>query len=106
MAPEVIMMSGASFPSDVWSLGCVIIELLTGRPPYSDLMPLTAMYRIAEEEMPIPACSEQLHDFLLQCFAKDASSRPTALECLKHPWLKVYRVNMKVSSGLHVRQKY
>ena len=100
------MMNGPSFPSDVWSLGCVIIELLTGRPPYSDLMPLTAMYRIAEEEMPIPACSEQLHDFLLQCFAKDATLRPTALECLKHPWLRVYRVNMKASSSPYVRLRH
>ena len=37
MAPEVIELKGASPKSDIWSLGCTVIELLTGRPPYADL---------------------------------------------------------------------
>jgi serine/threonine protein kinase len=30
MAPEIIQLQGATSASDVWSLGCTIIELLTG----------------------------------------------------------------------------
>jgi serine/threonine protein kinase len=37
MAPEVIQLKGASTKSDIWSLGCTVIELLTGRPPYGDI---------------------------------------------------------------------
>jgi serine/threonine protein kinase len=37
MAPEVIELKGASTKSDIWSLGCTIIELLTGRPPYANI---------------------------------------------------------------------
>jgi len=37
MAPEVIELKGASTDSDIWSLGCTVIELLTGRPPYGDI---------------------------------------------------------------------
>jgi serine/threonine protein kinase len=37
MAPEVIELKGASTKSDIWSLACTVIELLTGRPPYADI---------------------------------------------------------------------
>jgi serine/threonine protein kinase len=36
-APEVIELKRASTRSDIWSLGCTIIELLTGQPPYGDI---------------------------------------------------------------------
>lgn len=37
MAPEVIELKGASTKSDIWSLACTVIELLTGRPPYAEI---------------------------------------------------------------------
>lgn len=52
MAPEVIELKGASTKSDIWSLGCTIVELCTGKPPYSDLLPMTALFRIVEDDFP------------------------------------------------------
>lgn len=52
MSPEVIELKGASSKSDIWSLGCTIIELYTGKPPYSDLIAMTAMFKIVEDECP------------------------------------------------------
>lgn len=43
MAPEVIELSGATTASDIWSLGCTVIELLDGKPPYHRLAPMPAL---------------------------------------------------------------
>ncbi|GMN47978.1 hypothetical protein TIFTF001_017155 [Ficus carica] len=48
MAPEVIEMSGVCAASDIWSVGCTVIELLTCVPPYYDLQPMPALFRIVQ----------------------------------------------------------
>ncbi|KAI8333119.1 hypothetical protein BC941DRAFT_455229 [Chlamydoabsidia padenii] len=93
MAPEVIKLKGASTKSDIWSLGCTIIELCTGKPPYSDMLPMTALFRIVEDDFPpLPdGLSEELCEFLKDCFAKNPDDRPTAEELLSHAWIRTYQ---------------
>ncbi|KAJ2487359.1 Protein kinase of the Mitotic Exit Network [Coemansia sp. RSA 2320] len=97
MAPEIIQLDGACMASDIWSLGCTVIELLTGKPPYSGLMQMAALYRIVEDDHPpIPeGISEELKDFLLLCFQKNPQDRPTAPELMSHGWTMQYRRNRK-----------
>ncbi|KAJ8510939.1 hypothetical protein OPV22_001373, partial [Ensete ventricosum] len=90
MAPEVIEMSGVCAASDIWSVGCTVIELLTCVPPYYDLQPMPALYRIVQDvQPPIPeGLSPDITDFLRQCFKKDAMQRPDAKTLLLHPWIQ------------------
>ncbi|KAF9106104.1 hypothetical protein BGX27_009320 [Mortierella sp. AM989] len=90
MAPEVIELKGASPASDIWSLGCTIIEMLTGRPPYAELLAMTTLFRIVEDERPpLPNnLSMDLLDFLCQCFQKDPTLRPSAGALGRHIWIK------------------
>ncbi|KAG2569476.1 hypothetical protein PVAP13_7NG423300 [Panicum virgatum] len=90
MAPEVIEMSGVCAASDIWSVGCTVIELLTCAPPYYDLQPMPALFRIVQDvHPPIPeGLSPEITDFLRQCFQKDAMQRPDAKTLLMHPWLQ------------------
>lgn len=41
-------MSGVCAASDIWSVGCTVIELLTCLPPYYDLQPMPALFRIVQ----------------------------------------------------------
>ncbi|KAI4384131.1 hypothetical protein MLD38_009896 [Melastoma candidum] len=90
MAPEVIEMSGVCAASDIWSVGCTVIELLTCIPPYYDLQPMPALFRIVQDDHPpIPDnLSPDITDFLRQCFKKDARQRPDAKTLLSHPWIQ------------------
>ncbi|GBG63616.1 hypothetical protein CBR_g38927 [Chara braunii] len=99
MAPEVIEMSGVSAASDIWSVGCTIIELLTCVPPYYDLQPMPALFRIVQDDHPpLPEnASTLLTDFLHQCFRKDGKLRPDAKTLLRHPWIKSSRRQLQHS---------
>ena len=33
-APEVVNQEGYSFATDVWSFGCLVLEMVTGSPPW------------------------------------------------------------------------
>ncbi|OJD14312.1 STE/STE11/CDC15 protein kinase [Emergomyces pasteurianus Ep9510] len=89
MAPEVIELSGATTASDIWSLGCTVIELLEGKPPYYKFQPMQALFRIVNDDHPpLPqGASPAVRDFLMQCFQKDPNLRVTARKLLKHPWI-------------------
>eukprot|EP00850_Spirogloea_muscicola_P009747 SM000055S18281 [mRNA] locus=s55:503995:513174:+ [translate_table: standard] len=105
MAPEVIEMSGVSAASDIWSVGCTVIELLTCAPPYYDLHHMPALFRIVQDDKPpLPDhLSASLREFLELCFQKDASLRPDAKELLKHQWFtssrKALQRSLKKTGG-------
>ena len=84
------MTGQQSSACDIWSVGCTVLELLTGKPPYFDLQQMPALFRIVQDEHPpLPdGISASLKDFLLMCFAKDPNRRIDAAGLLKHPWLK------------------
>ena len=85
MAPEIVEQSGRCTTScDIWSVGCTVIELLTGKPPYFELEPMSALYRIVQDEYPpIPSqASPVLRDFLIKCFQKEPFFRLSANELL------------------------
>lgn len=90
MAPEVVEQTGPCTPAcDIWSLGCTVIELVTGAPPYYELEKVAALYRIVNDGCPpFPTnISPSLRDFLTKCFQREPLIRVTAKSLLKHPWI-------------------
>ena len=92
MAPEVIKGAGHGRAADVWSVGCTVVEMLSGRPPWSDAYaaPMAAMFHIASSKDPPPlpeGLSAQARDFLMRCFQRAPRERATAEELLRHPFV-------------------
>ena len=104
MSPEVIRGESAqrfSGAADIWSLGCVLLEMVTGRRPWSTLDNEWAiMYNIASGNPPQMPTNDQLSpaglDFLRRCFERDPKKRSTASELLQHPWI----VEIKRMAGM------
>ncbi|KAL0288375.1 UNVERIFIED_CONTAM: Mitogen-activated protein kinase kinase kinase [Sesamum angustifolium] len=74
---------------DIWSLGCTVIEMLTGRPPWSEYNGVQAMFNILNRAPPIPeTLSAEGKDFLHWCFQRRPADRPSAAKLLEHPFLR------------------
>ncbi len=67
-----------------------MIELLTGSPPYFELSPMAAIFRMVQDDCPPlpPDISMELQEFLLKCFEKEPNFRPTAQDLLEHRWIR------------------
>ncbi|XP_073039072.1 mitogen-activated protein kinase kinase kinase 20-like [Primulina eburnea] len=95
-APESITNQTYVPQSDVWSLGCTVLFMLTGKSPWKFDNPTTAtdvMMTIGcSDQIPeIPKTkkiSKEAVDFLKKCFVKDPRSRCTADILLDHPFVK------------------
>ncbi|KAI8566229.1 hypothetical protein RHMOL_Rhmol02G0023900 [Rhododendron molle] len=92
MAPEVILQTGHSFSADIWSVGCTVIEMATGKPPWSQQYQeeVAALFHIGmtKSHPPIPEhLSVGAKDFLLKCLQKEPNLRLSALDLLQHPFV-------------------
>ncbi|MCJ1275580.1 ATP binding [Puttea exsequens] len=91
MAPEVVKQTSYTRKADIWSLGCLIVEMFTGTHPFPNCSQLQAIFQIgnssAKPNTPDVA-SQEGKDFLSRTFEIDHEKRPSADELLLSPFLK------------------
>ncbi|KAB5594379.1 Mitogen-activated protein kinase kinase kinase [Ceratobasidium theobromae] len=112
MAPEMLHNNkqGYNAKIDIWSVGCVVLEMQAGRRPWTEDDMFAVMYKVGglRQAPPVPNdvyLTPLADDFRQRCFAvlvftflsacvtdsyrSDPAERPTAAELLTHSWLQL-----------------
>lgn len=105
MAPEMInSIAEAGMPADIWSVGALAFELMTGKKPFgSGLKAVPAIQAAKVPSVPTnlvsnpqfrPA-SEELYQIILSCMKADPKERPTADQLVSRCELLCYPTNSR-----------
>lgn len=89
MAPEVVKQTAYTKKADIWSVGCLIVEMFTGKHPFPNFSQMQAIFKIGTHVAPaIPEwCTSEAKDFLIKTFELEYDNRPDAVELLTEPFL-------------------
>lgn len=91
MAPEVVKQTSYTRKADIWSLGCLIVEMFTGAHPFPNCSQLQAIFQIGSTSAK-PTTPDNISDegktFLNKTFEIDHEKRPSADDLLLSPFLK------------------
>jgi predicted ATPase/class 3 adenylate cyclase len=85
MPPEQALGSETTPKADLYSLGCMLYELVTGRPPFVSDNPTAVISQHINTPPVAPswlsdACPQDLEEIILRLLAKDPSERPASAE--------------------------
>ncbi|CAH8362660.1 unnamed protein product [Eruca vesicaria subsp. sativa] len=89
MSPESVQYGVALKSLDLWSLSCIVLEMYTGKSPWSLQDSEEILSNLLDEKAPeIPeSLPWEARQFLQTCFARNPVLRGSALGMLKHPFL-------------------
>ncbi|WP_231441379.1 protein kinase domain-containing protein [Brevibacterium zhoupengii] len=81
VAPELVTRAGADIRTDLYTVGIMFYEMLTGKQPYTDEVPIQVAYRHVHDSVPPPSdqitgLSPRLDALVLWATSKDPNDRP------------------------------
>lgn len=97
-APEVVCFERRTPSSDVFAVGVLLFELLTGRQPFPAHHEAEYL-SLVSKGVELTEISRSCMEVLRAVLADDASERPSALECLQYKWFTEGVPEMDAGTG-------
>ncbi|XP_030375215.1 serine/threonine-protein kinase PLK4 isoform X2 [Scaptodrosophila lebanonensis] len=88
ISPEVVSRSSHGLPADVWSVGCMLYTLLTGRPPFDTDAIHSTLTKVVMSDYKMPNhISPEACDLINSLLKKNPLERILLEQVLKHPFI-------------------
>ncbi|CAK9311003.1 unnamed protein product [Citrullus colocynthis] len=91
MSPESIVLMEANNAFDIWSLGCILVKMVSGKSVWNDCKSHQELITRLLDDMETPTIPKELSkqgkDFIQKCFDRDYKQRWIVDMLLEHPYL-------------------
>ena len=87
MSPEQALGEEVNRQTDIWSIGVILYELATGKPPFTGAYREAILYSVCHSELPAPSSlnpniAEDLERVIQRCLQRELNERYSSLDAL------------------------
>ena len=108
MAPEILSYQKYDAKADLWSVGCILFELVCGKPPFTGANPMQLLRNITRGDARVPGAvattlSSECVDLMRGLLQKDPTRRMSFEQFFDHPFLaektETHQAPMRMARG-------
>ncbi|KAJ3259012.1 hypothetical protein HDU77_002003 [Chytriomyces hyalinus] len=97
ISPEIVSRQPYGLSSDLWSLGCMLVTILTGKPPFDSQAVKSTLDKVSRAEYHLPdSISADARDLIGKLLMKDPKKRLTLRDILAHRWFSYPKLPLQI----------